>query len=66
MSKTDVLPFTREAIQEYLDMAVRVWREKRDGAETDVKREMVVHYVDAFQSVRISIFGELLPPVEKE
>ena len=37
------------------------WRKKRDNATTDEDKLMAVCYVDAFRSVRVSVFGELLP-----
>lgn len=52
---------THDEIKEYLDDAIRHWRKKRDNATTDGDKVMAVCYVDAFQSVRVSIFGELLP-----
>jgi hypothetical protein len=57
----DILPFAPAAIRRYLDRAITTWREKRDAlpdghVDTDVARA----YVDAFQSVRSSIFGETL------
>lgn len=51
-----------EDIKTYLDNCIRFWRRKRD----EDKREYAIFYVDAFQSVRKSIFGELLPVEEKE
>ncbi len=68
----DQLPFTEDAIRRYLDDAIRSWRRRRDtqAALTDSSAWMKVedfatarstHYVDAFQSVRSSIFGETLP-----
>lgn len=44
---------------EYLDMAIRSWR-----ADTSSDPAMRSHYIDAFQSARVSIFGELLPEDE--
>lgn len=56
--------FTYEQVKAYLDGAIRNWRKKRE--KEPEKKEMASHYVDAFQSVRVSLFGELLPPEEKE
>ncbi len=50
--------FTEDAVKEYLDKCISHWR--RNAPPSDMR----AHYVDAFQSVRVSIFGELLP-VEK-
>jgi hypothetical protein len=56
---------TREAITEYLDGAIRFSRRCRDDPaarpEGTSERDFVC-YVDAFQSVRTSLFGETLPP----
>lgn len=49
--------FTEDAVKDYLDKAITHWRLCDAPSE-----EMRSHYVDAFQSVRVSIFGELLPP----
>ena len=46
--------FTEEAVKGYLDKCITRWRE---ADRTDMR----AHYVDAYQSVRVSIFGELLP-----
>ncbi len=55
------MPLTHDGIKDYLDDAIRHWRKKRDNATTDEDKLMAVCYVDAFQSVRVSVFGELLP-----
>jgi hypothetical protein len=51
---SDTVDFTEDGIKEYLDNAITHWR---GCAPTDMQK----HYVDAFQSMRISLFGELLP-----
>lgn len=51
-------------VQGFLDFAIREWRRKRDEADqrdNSVFREQATHYVDALQSVRVSILGKLLP-----
>ena len=48
------VPFTEEDVKKYLDRVISYWRECPPT-------EMQTHYVDAYQSVRLSIFGELLP-----
>lgn len=53
---------TGQSIERYLDSAIKLWRRKRAlGGGTAVMAE---HYIDAIQSVRISIFGEQLPAGE--
>jgi len=53
--------FTEKAVQEYLDEAIRLARKQREAG-----RPEAVYYVDAFQSVRISLLGELLPEEKEE
>lgn len=43
-------------IKEYLDMCIRYWRDKRDKENCP----HAYYYIDAFQCVRVSVFGELL------
>jgi len=52
---TYVLPFTEKDIKAYLDKVIRHWR------MCDSTPEMRAHYIDAYQSVRTSIFGDCLP-----
>lgn len=52
----DTVEFSEEAVKAYLDCAIRHWRRRRDE---DGSRK-AVYYVDALQSVRISLFGETL------
>lgn len=48
-----------EHLRDYLDMAIREWRAKRDYHAADpATRELARYYIDAFQSVRASVFGE--------
>ncbi len=58
MPKT--IPFEKEAVKKYLDSCIKLWREKKKEASDAEDRLMAACYVDAFQSVRTSIFGELL------
>lgn len=54
--KTEIIPFTKKDVKAYLDRCIIFWRERL--AEGNVVAE---DYIDAFQSVRMSLFGELLP-----
>jgi hypothetical protein len=54
------VPFTEKDIKSYLDECIVFWRDKRDNS-VDTEHTMAVCYVDAFQSMRTSLFGELLP-----
>ncbi len=53
------VPLTPEAIKGYLDDTITRWRLLRDadGEHSD----LAPAYIDAFQSVRTSLFGEILP-----
>jgi hypothetical protein len=63
--KIEKVVFTEAAVQDYLDTAIRTWRAKRKEAAGDERRDLIAAcYVDAFQSVRSSIFGSTLPPGE--
>jgi hypothetical protein len=54
------VPFTEEAVRDYLDGNIRAWRNWRRTPD-DPRRGMAMYYVDAYQSVRASLFGEILP-----
>ncbi len=56
----ETLPFAQEDVKHYLDACIRVWRTKRKNGD-----KVAVYYIDAYQSVRISLFGSMLP-TEKE
>lgn len=49
--------FTPDAVKRYLDEAIQYWRIQHRQEH----REMAQYYIDAFQSVRTSLFGETLP-----
>lgn len=50
--------FEKEEVKKYLDECITFWRKQRDEGET----EKAPCYIDAYQSVRMSLFGETLPP----
>lgn len=52
----ETVPFKQEAIKDYLDQCITFWRKQ----QKDTSDEKAVYYIDAFQSVRTSLFGELL------
>jgi hypothetical protein len=68
------IEFTEEAVKEYLDDCIRLWREYRDvahsyfGPDPSDKQKFIAerqaasarNYIDAYQSVRSSLFGEPL------
>lgn len=51
-----------EDIKTYLDNCIKAWRSKRDNEHCYFAK----YYIDAYQYVRYSIFGECLPADEKE
>lgn len=58
----ETIPLEREPILEYLDDAIITWRNRRDDDGLEQKqREAAVYYVDAFQAMRESFFGECFP-----
>lgn len=54
------VPFEPEEVKAFLDHAITHWRDQRDDPESQF-HDIAIYYVDAFQSVRMSLFGELLP-----
>lgn len=59
----DTIPLTDERVKGYLDGCITSWRKTRETSR-EYKNNMGVQvadcYIDAFQSVRTSLFGELL------
>ena len=49
-----------ERLRKYLDMAIRNWRKRKEEAVDELEEHTAACYIDAFQSVRVSILGELL------
>ncbi len=56
------MKLTDDEVRAYLDEAIRFWRYKwADAFVLDYPtKDKAAHYIDAFQSVRMSLFGELL------
>ncbi len=53
--------FTEDAVKAHLDKCIRHWRLERNTVLASEKlKEMAAHYIDAYQSVRMSLFGSLL------
>ncbi len=46
----------RKKIKKYLDNCIIFWRNKRDKENSKI----ALYYIDAYQSVRSSIFGKTL------
>ena len=60
-----VVLFNEKDVKAYLDRAIRSWRDKKVKIKGDVEEELVCAcYIDAFQSMRMSLFGETLPEEE--
>lgn len=55
--ETDKVEFTEVAVKKYLDDCIKLWRKERDDNDSKV----AVHYMDAYQSMRSSLFGATLP-----
>lgn len=45
-------------VKDYLDNAIVMWKEDSNDAVSGMGRVIADCYVDAFESVRIAIFGE--------
>lgn len=52
------VPFTPEDVKAYLDKAIMFWRGER--SKKNKNAEIAVYYIDAFQSMRVSLFGSTL------
>lgn len=54
----ETIEFTTHKVKEYSDRQISFWRKERDEKESEIAK----YYIDAYQSVRNSLFGELLLP----
>jgi len=56
------IPFTKEDIKKYLDDCITHWRMTRDNKplthEDKFRKGIAPYYIDAFQSVRTTLFGK--------
>lgn len=50
-----------DGIIKYIDFTIGFWRETYKNAKTEPERISARCYIDAFQSMRYTITGELLP-----
>jgi hypothetical protein len=48
------IKFNKESVKEYLDKCIEYWRKQKQYGN-----EIARYYIDAYQSVRTSLFGEL-------
>lgn len=49
-----------EELREYLDKAIRRWREVLKDSKDEKNKLVAKCYIDAYQSVRLSILGKIL------
>lgn len=59
-----IIKFEKEAVKNYLDEGIQCWRYQRTKAlkqKNDRVATQAMNYIDAFQSVRRSLFDEVLP-----
>lgn len=63
----EVVPFEKDLVRTYLDLNIASWRKRFEDAQrnddlatADLEKQIAVSYIDAYQSVRLSLFGELL------
>jgi len=60
----NIIDFNEKAIQAYCDRMIERWREKKDSAINKKNEEDILIaecYIDAYQSMRVTLFGQLLP-----
>lgn len=60
-----IIPFTKKRVKAYLDQCIDFWWSERDKASNEAGYIRVLCYIDAFQSIRMGLFGETLEE-EKE
>lgn len=63
--EAETIPLEEKEIKQYLDNRIRYWRSQKEKsrallAAKGLSKSMCSCYVDAFQTVRVSLFGELL------
>ncbi len=61
---TKTVQFDEKEVKKYLDSCIIYWRKERAKAQAEdnnINYQKAVCYTDCFQSVRISLFGKLLP-----
>jgi len=55
--KSNLINFTEKDVMKYLDGCIDHWRNIKETGN-NYEKEIAVYYVDAFQTVRTSLFGE--------
>ena len=56
-----IIEFIKENVEFYLDTCIRKWRTEKNQTITEESKLIASCYIDAYQSIRISLFGEELP-----
>lgn len=57
----DRVEFEEKAVKAYLDKVITKWSEVRNSATPDsAEKAKAICYVDAYQSVRVSLFGDVM------
>lgn len=66
----DTIEFSKEKVKEYIDSCINYWRNKKlePAEDLDEARHKLICacYIDAYQCMRISLFGELLPKTNEQ
>ena len=65
MPENKKIPLTEEDTKLYLDSCIRHWRYKKEEATSQDEKLIFTCYCDAFQSMRLRLFGELLAQPKK-
>jgi len=61
-----IVVFKKREVREYLDGLIMFWRNSRDEEIEDLEeeekylKEISKYYIDAYQTVRLSLFGKML------
>lgn len=58
---------SEEQTRQIIDGLIGWWRDIRDGKREiadDNAKDFAKYYIDAYQTVRINLFGETLPPCD--
>lgn len=67
MGKRDILEgknrvlLSEQNVKKYLDEAIKNWRERKNNTDLEEEKKVADCYIDAYQSVRVSLFDEKLP-----
>ena len=61
MSGANRVELKQSAIREYLDNKIWYWRKQRECTQNVNEEVIAVTYIEAFQEMRMALFGEDLP-----